>query len=110
MMSPSDPSRTTRKRCSGMRRLAYGFEKFARRMILRIAHNRYTNAEPHGRWALRDALGGVIRPFGMNVRTQILQKRFYIRLAEAQDIIHGTQCADQGSASRFGQNGASGAF
>src|SRR5258706_7663686 len=109
-MSPSDPSRTTRKRGSGMRRLAHGIKKFARRMILGVADDCYADAEPGGGGALRDGLFGVIRSFGMNVRMQILEERFYVWLAEEQDIIHGAQCADQRSARSFWQDGAPGSF
>src|SRR5258708_31359607 len=109
-MSPSDPSRTTRKRGSGMRSLAHGIEKFARRMVLGIADDRYADTEPGRRRTFRDRLGRVIRSFGVNVRTQILQQCFYVRLAEDQNIIDGSQRADQGSTRSFGQYGAPNAF
>src|ERR1700724_848523 len=53
IMSPSDPSRTTRKRGSDMRSLAHGIEKVAGRMILRVADNSYTDTEPGRGWTLR---------------------------------------------------------
>src|SRR6266849_1351118 len=42
-MSPSDPSRTARKRASAMRSLANGIEKRARGMILGIADDGHAN-------------------------------------------------------------------
>src|SRR6202047_1752710 len=63
IMSPSDPSRTTRKRGSDMRSLAHGIEKFARGMILRVADNGYTDTEARRDCTLRDGLGGVARSF-----------------------------------------------
>src|SRR6202007_2324596 len=109
-MSPSEPSRTTRKRGSDMRSLAHGIEEFARRMILRVTDNRYADTEARGRRTLRDGLGGVIRSLGMHIRTQVLQQRLHIRLAEDHDIIDGSQRTDQRSSRSFGQNGAPGAF
>src|SRR5438309_8876121 len=73
MMSPSDPSRTTRKRGSGMRRLAHRFQESARGVILRVAHNGYANAEPGRRRALRHALGSVVGSLGVNVRAQFVK-------------------------------------
>src|SRR5260221_81426 len=109
-MSPSDPSRTTRKRGSGMRSLAHGIEKVARRMVLGIADDRYTDTEPGGRRTFRDGLARVIRSLSVNVRTQLLQQRFYVRLAEDHNIIDGAQRADQGGTRSFGQDGAPSAF
>src|SRR5271167_5247485 len=43
-MSPSEPRRKTRKRGSGMRRLADGFKKIARGMIFGVAHDGNTYA------------------------------------------------------------------
>src|ERR1700730_5795486 len=110
MMSPSDPSRTTRKRGSDMRSLAHGIEKVARRMILRVADNSYTDTEPGRGCTLRNGPGGVIRPLGVDVRTQVLEQRFYVRLAEEHDIVDGSQSTNQRSTRSFGQDGAPGAF
>src|ERR1700732_1976922 len=109
-MSPSDPSRTTRKRGSGMRSLAKGIEKFARRMVLGVADDCYTDTEPDRCRTFRDGLGRVIRSLGVNVRTQILQQRFYVRLAEDQNVIDSSQRAHQGGTRSFGQDGAPSAF
>src|SRR5713226_9405518 len=38
-MSPREPRRTTRKRGSGMRRLANGLEQFPRGVVLGVAHD-----------------------------------------------------------------------
>src|SRR6266849_3673239 len=110
MMSPSEPSRTTRKRGSDMRSLAHGNEEFARGVILRVTDNRYTDTEARGRGTLRDGLGGVIRSLGMYVRTQVLQQRLHVGLAEDYDIIDGSQRTDQRSTRSFGQDGATGAL
>src|SRR5229473_3819341 len=110
MMSPSEPSRTTRKRGSGMRRLAHGVEKVVRRVILGVAHDRHADTESRRRRTLRDSLGGVIRSFGVNVRAQILQKRFYVRLAEEENIVDRSQRADQRGTGSFGQDRSTGAF
>src|SRR6267142_5310989 len=67
MMSPSDPSRTTRKRGSGMRRLAHRIDKFACGMIFGVADNGYANAQPARSRVLRNAFGRVIGSLGMNV-------------------------------------------
>src|SRR5580692_5801367 len=48
-MSPRAPRRTTKKRGSGMRRLANGFKKIARGMILRVADDGNLNAKTIGR-------------------------------------------------------------
>src|SRR5260370_37153781 len=110
MMSPSEPSRTTRKRGSGMRRLAHGIEKVVRGVILGGAHESYADTEARRRGTLRDSLGGVIRSLGMNVRAQVLQKGFHIRLAEEQNIVDRSQRADQRGTGRFGQDRSTGAF
>src|ERR1700731_4783796 len=96
MMSPSEPSRTTRKRGSDMRGLAHGIEEFARRVILRVADNGYTDTQAGRGRTLRDGLGRVIRPLGMHIRTQVLQQGLHVGLAEDYDIIHGSQRTDQG--------------
>src|SRR6266849_2637557 len=110
MTSPSEPSRTTRKRGSGMRRLAHGIEEVARRMILGVADDSYADTEARRRRPLRDGRGGVIRSLGMNVRPQVLQKGFHIRLAEEENIVDSSQRADQRGTGRFGQDRSTGAF
>src|SRR6267142_793627 len=47
-MSPRELSRTTRNRCSAMRRPADGFEKIARRVILGVIHNGYAHDSAGG--------------------------------------------------------------
>src|SRR5260370_12685420 len=77
MMSPSEPSRTTRKRGSDMRSLAHGNEEFARGVILRVTDNRYTDTEARGRGTPRDGLGRVIPSFCIPIRTQALPQRLH---------------------------------
>src|SRR5260370_15775308 len=79
MMSPSEPSRTTRKRGSDMRSLAHGIEESARRVILRVTDNRYADTEPRGRGTLRDGLGGGICFPCMHLPTQVLHQRRPLR-------------------------------
>src|SRR5260370_20372590 len=106
MMSPSEPSRTTRKRGSDMRSLAHGIEESARRVILRVTDNSYADTEPRGRGTLRDGLGGVICSLGMHIRTQVLQQRLHVGLAEDYDIIDRSQRTHQRSTRSFGQGRA----
>src|SRR5216684_1317834 len=47
-ISPRDPRRTTRKRGSGMRRLANRVQEFSRGVILGVAHDGHTDAQPFG--------------------------------------------------------------
>src|SRR6266404_2616114 len=67
LMSPSDPSRTTRKRGSGMRYLAGRVDKFTSRVIFSVAHNRYANAQSGRGRPLGNVFEGVIGSLGMNV-------------------------------------------
>src|SRR6266404_3606731 len=110
MMSPSEPSRTTRKRGSDMRSLAHGIEESARRVILRVTDNRYADTEAGGRRTPRDGLGSVICSLGMHIRTQVLQQRLHVGLTEDYDIIDSSQRTHQRSTRSFGQDGAPGAF
>src|SRR5256885_10817672 len=70
-ISPSEPSRTTTNRGSGMRRPAHGFQKLTRGMLLRIPNNRDANPQTCRRGALRDRLRCIIRALGVNVRSQV---------------------------------------
>src|SRR5713101_3522300 len=47
-ISPREPRRTTRKRGSGMRRLANGLQQLSRGVILWVTHNSHANAKPFG--------------------------------------------------------------
>src|SRR5260370_4478399 len=105
-MSPSEPSRTTRKRGSDMRSLAHGIEESARRVILRVTDNSYADTEPRGRGTLRDGLGGVICSLGMHIRAQVLQQRLQVGLPEDYDIIDRSQRTHQRSTRRFGPDRA----
>src|SRR5579863_9773321 len=104
-MSPSEPSRTTRKRGSGMRSLAHRINKIASGMLLGIAHDGNADTEAGGRCALWNRVRGVIGALGVNVRTQILKQSFYVRLTEEQDIIDGAQCGDQRCAGDIREKG-----
>src|SRR5260370_4767992 len=108
--SRSEARRTTRQRGSAMRSIAQGMEESARRVILRVTDNRYADTEPRGRGTLRDGLGGVICSLGMHIRTQVLQQRLHVGLAEDYDIIDRSQRTHQRSTRSFGQDGAPGAF
>src|SRR5579859_533326 len=93
-----------------MRSLAHGIEKIAGGMILGIAHNGYADAETGGSCALRDSFGGVVGPFGVNVRTQVVEQSFDIGFVKKQHVIDGAQCGDQSGARRFRKNWAPGTF
>src|SRR5882762_9544052 len=104
MMSPSDPSRTTRKRGSGMRRLPHRIDKFACGMIFGVADNRNANTKPLRGRALRNVCDGVIGPLGVNVGSQFGEQRFNVALAEDQDIFDRSQRSHQSSACSLWKN------
>src|SRR6184192_1369150 len=55
-ISPREPRRTTKKRGSGMRRLANGIQKFAGRVILWVTHDGHADAQPLGGGTFRHGL------------------------------------------------------
>src|SRR6266404_8244781 len=90
-MSPRELSRTTRNRCSAMRRLADGFEKFARGVILGVTHNGHVNPQARGDASLRHALCRVVCAFGVNVGPQLFQERFDVRFGEEHDVVRAAE-------------------
>jgi len=68
MMSPSDPSRTTRKRGSGNAAPCARNREKSRVDVLGVADNRYAYPSREDCNA-RDGVGGVIRSLGMNIWT-----------------------------------------
>src|SRR5260370_6240099 len=90
-MSPRDPRRTTRKRCSGMRRLANRLYKFASGVILGVANNRHSDAEPDGNGAFRHGVGGVVGAFGVNIGAKLFQEGFHVGVIEEHGGIHASK-------------------
>src|ERR1700676_2013115 len=103
-MSPSEPSRTTKKCGSPMRRLAHRFQESTRGVILRVANNRHANTQPCGRCAFGHGFRGVVRALGVDVRPEVLKQHFNVRLAKQNNVIDGAQRRDEIDARRFGQN------
>src|SRR5713226_1203464 len=93
-ISPKEPRRTTRKRGSGMRRLANGVEQLPRGVILGISYDGHANAEPGSHRSLRHGLGSVIRPFGVDIRAQFFQQGLDVGFGKENDAIHAAQRGD----------------
>jgi hypothetical protein len=93
-----------------MRSLAHKFKKIARGMILWIADDGNFDAETMGRRSLRHRFGCVVGAFGVNVRAEVFEQRFYARFAEEQDVIDGAKRGDEEGAGALIKNGAAGAF
>src|SRR5271170_3630926 len=109
-ISPRAPRRTTRKRGSGMRRLANGFEEIAGGMILRVANDGDFDAETIGGGSLRNGFGGVVGAFRVNVGAKVFEQRLHTRFAEENHIIDGLQRGHEVGASVLIENGAARAF
>jgi len=109
-ISPREPRRTTKKRGSGMRRLANGFKKVARGMIFGVADDGNFDAEACGRGALGHRFCRVVGSFGMNVRTEVFEERFNARFAEEENVIDGAKGGDEEGAGVLIENGTTGAF
>src|SRR6266849_106743 len=109
-ISPSEPRRTTRKRCSAMRGLADGINQRARGVFFGITNDGNANAQSRGRCALRDGFRGVIRAFGMNIRPQFREKRLDVGLAEEHDVIDVSNRSDEKGARTLIQYRPAGAF
>src|SRR5579859_85325 len=103
-MSPSEPSLTTKKFGSPMWRLAHRFQETPRGVILRVADNRYANAQPRGRCAFRHSFRTVVGALGVHVGTHEFEKRLDVRLAEQDNVIDGAQRSDKTGARWFGQD------
>src|SRR5712692_6685615 len=103
-MSPRELSRTTRNRRSGMRRLAAGFEKFARGVIFGVANHGDANTKTRGDCAFRYALCRVIRAFGVDVGPQLLQERFDVGLGEEHDVVYAAERRNELRARVFIEN------
>jgi hypothetical protein len=93
-----------------MRRLADGFEKRTRRVILTVAHYRYSDAQPRRDGALRNRVRRVVSPFGMDVRPQFFQESLYVRFGEGHDVVYAFERRNELRARVFIQEGAAGAF
>src|ERR1700694_2660888 len=109
-MSPSELSRTIKKRCSGMRRLADGFEKLARRGVFGVAHDGYADPEPSGHVAFWDGVGGVVPTLGMYIRPQLCQKSLHVGFGEKHDVIDATKRGDKQRAGVFIEDGPARSF
>src|SRR6267154_690609 len=94
-ISPREPRRTTRKRGSGMRRLANGFEQLPRGVVLGVAHDGHADAQPNGNRALRHSLRRVIGALGVHIGVQIFQQSFDVGLGKDHDIIHDAKRGDE---------------
>src|SRR5712692_1427064 len=81
-ISPREPRRTTRKRCSGMRRLANGLEQLSRGVVLGVADDGHADAQPRGDGALRHGVRSVVSAFGVDIREQRFQKSFDVGFSE----------------------------
>src|SRR5882762_4580040 len=103
-ISPSELRRTTRNFGSAMRRLADGFEKIARRVILGITHNGYADAQPRGHSAFRHTFHRVVRAFRVNVRPQLFQEYFHIDFGEEHDVVYAAERRNELCASVFIEN------
>src|ERR1700687_3803677 len=90
-MSPREPSRKTRKRGSGMRGLADGFEEVAGGVIFRIADNGDADAEAGGGGACGNGVGGVVGAFGVHIGTQRLEKGLDVGFAEEDHVVNATE-------------------
>jgi hypothetical protein len=109
-MSPREPSRKTRKRGSGMRSLADGFEEAAGGVIFGVADDGYAYAEAGGGGALWNGVGGVVGAFGVHVWAEGFEERLDVGLAEEDHVVDGAKSGDEIGAGGFRQDGAAGAF
>src|SRR5580704_5305398 len=109
-ISPREPSRTTRKRCSDMRCLADGFEKLARRVILAVADNRHPDTELRRGGTLRNGIRRVVCALGMDIGAQYFQKRFHVGFGEEHDVIYALERRDELRARAFVQDRTAGPF
>src|SRR6476646_9103305 len=100
-ISPSEPRRTTRKRGSGMRSLAHGFEEIARGVIFWIADDGNLDAKTRGGGAFRHSFDSVVSSFGMNVRAKLFEQRLNARLTKQHDVIDSSKRGDEESAGVF---------
>src|SRR5579862_546615 len=87
-MSPKELKRTTRNFASAMRRLAHSLQQLARRMVFRVAHNRYANAQAVGHRTLRDGFRGVVGALRVDLGPQLHEQLFHIGLIENHHVIH----------------------
>jgi hypothetical protein len=93
-----------------MRSLAHRFKKTARGMIFGIADDGNFNAETMGGSPLWHRFGCVVRAFGVNVRAEVFEQRFYVWFAEEEDVIDGAKRGNEEGAGVLIKNGAPGAF
>jgi hypothetical protein len=93
-----------------MRSLAHRFKKTARGMIFGIADDGNFNAETMGRSSLGHRFDCVVGAFGVNVRAEFFEQRFYVRFAEEKNVIDGVKRGDKEGAGAFIKNGAAAAF
>src|SRR6266446_10659161 len=66
-ISPREPSRTTKRRGSGMRDLANGVEQISRRVVFGIADDGHADAQAGRCGPLGNGFRGVVGAFRVNV-------------------------------------------
>src|SRR5271168_860977 len=94
-ISPSEPRRTTTKRCSVMRTFSNAVEKRAGGVILRIAYDSHSNPQTSGNGTLRNILLRIVRSFRVYVRAKLFEQGLHMGLRKKQNVIHIAQGADQ---------------
>src|SRR5271165_3885936 len=104
-MSPSDPSRISRKRGSAIAALAQARKKAACGMLFWITDDGDADAQQGGEFALGNRLRRVIGPLGMNVRLELTEERVNIQFIEDDHVIHIGKGRDQRRAGAFRKNG-----
>ena len=93
-----------------MRRLADGFEKSARGVILRVAHNGDADTELLGDGAFGDSVRCVVSPFGVNVGPQIFQEGFDVGFGEEHDVVHAAERRNEAGPRALIENRPAGAL
>src|ERR1700722_13395093 len=109
-MSPSDPSRTSRKRGSAIFLVTQAGDKFARGMFFGITDNCYTDPEKRREVAFRNSFRRVIGAFCVHIWLEFAQQRTYIEFVKDHHVIHSGQSGHQRSARAFRQNWAARPF
>src|ERR1700732_2552986 len=109
-MSPSDPSRTSRKRGSAIFLVTQAGDEFARGMFLGITDDCYADPEKRCKVAFWNSLRRVIGAFRVHIRLEFAQQSIYIEFVEDHNVIHSSQSGYQRSARAFCQNWPAGSF
>ena len=79
-------------------------------MALGVADNGDTDAQPRGKFALRNRFGGVVGAFCVHVRLKFTQQRMDVQLVENYHVIHRGQRGGQAGTRAFGEDRAPFAF